>query len=468
MYFKFDNSYLNLDKKLFSYEKLNKIKNPKLLLFNEEVAKKLNIVQNKDLIDILSGNKELKNTISQAYAGHQFGYFNILGDGRAVLIGEHINHKNQRFDIQIKGSGVTRYSRSGDGKLTVSSALREYIYSYALEKLHIKSSSSLAIILTDDFAYREEIEETAFLVRVMESHIRVGTFEYVANFCSFEELKNFVDYVINRHFINIENKKNKYILFFEKVMQNLITMVINWYRVGFIHGVMNTDNMSITGTTFDFGPCSFLNSYEPKTTFSIIDTQKRYSFENQKKNLKFNLIVFAKTLIPLIDKDQKRAIKILNKKLDEFEKIFEEKFYQMMKKKLGINENILCKDLIDEFLLFMEKNELDYTNTFIELEQPNSFEDLLYKQKDFLMFRKKFLKIGLDTNLMKKNNPKIILRNYLIEKAIEEYKKEKKLDLFIDLLKNLKNPYKIDKINKKYQNPPKKQYDKNYFTHCNT
>ena len=468
MSFNFDTTYSKLNPKFFSYITLKNIENPQFLLLNNKLLNELNINEpEEELIQILSGNKLLEKPIAQRYAGHQFGYLNNLGDGRAALLGEHVIN-NKRVDIQLKGSGITPYSRGGDGLLTLNSALREYLYSIALTNLNIKSSQSLAVVQTNNQVIREEIEQGAILTRVMDSHIRVGTFEFVSYSSSKEELREFTNYVIKRHFNELENKKDKYLQFFEKVMNEQIDMIINWIRVGFVHGVMNTDNMSITGETFDYGPCAFMNSYNLNTKFSRVDTQGRYSFGNQKNILLWNLERFAETLIPIIDEEPKEAIKLLEKSLSKFEDLYEEKFNSMMKAKLGIKEEINCEKIIKKFQNWMQKNNPDYTNTFIELEHPGTFDDEEFQTNTFQNLRQELKEIGLDSTIMKKVNPHIIPRNYLVEEAIDEYVNKQDLTKFNQLLEVLENPYEINKKHKNYQQPPKKEYDLKYTTHCNT
>ena len=468
MSFNFDTTYSKLNPKFFSYITLKNIENPQFLLLNNKLLNELNINElEEELIQILSGNKLLEKPIAQRYAGHQFGYLNNLGDGRAALLGEHVIN-NKRVDIQLKGSGITPYSRGGDGLLTLNSALREYIYSIALTNLNIKSSQSLAVVQTNNQVIREEIEQGAILTRVMDSHIRVGTFEFVSYSSSKEELKEYTNYVIKKQFNELGNKKDKYLQFFEKVMNEQIDMIINWIRVGFVHGVMNTDNMSITGETFDYGPCAFMNSYNLNTKFSRVDTQGRYSFGNQKNILLWNLERFAETLIPIIDEEPKEAIKLLEKSLSKFEDLYEEKFNSMMKAKLGIKEEINCEKIIKKFQNWMQKNNPDYTNTFIELEHPGTFDDEEFQTNTFQNLRQELKEIGLDSTIMKKVNPHIIPRNYLVEEAIDEYVNKQDLTKFNQLLEVLENPYKTNKKHKNYQQPPKKEYDLKYTTHCNT
>jgi len=291
------NSYIGLPPRLYSKQLPEKSPKPKITYYNRNLALELGLesLTEVEVLDYFSGNRMPKGTtpISQAYAGHQFGHFTMLGDGRAILIGEQITPKNKRFDIQLKGAGKTPYSRLGDGRATLSSVLREYLISEAMYHLGIPTTRSLAVIQTGQKIYRERIHEGGLLTRVSSSHIRCGTFEFVKNFCSKDDLDIFVKYVIDRHYTQIANSKNSILDLFELVMNKQIDLIINWMRVGFIHGVMNTDNMSISGETIDYGPCAFMNTYNPNTVFSSIDKNKRYSFGSQPKITHWNLTIFA-------------------------------------------------------------------------------------------------------------------------------------------------------------------------------
>ena len=469
MIFNFDNTYVKLGSKFYSEITPEKIKNPRLLILNNELLKELNIRKTDDISEYLCANKLAANPIAMAYAGHQFGYFTMLGDGRAILLGEQITGRNERFDIQLKGSGITPYSRGGDGKAAAGSMLREYLYSAALEGLKIKTSRSLAVILTDEKVYRERIEEGALLVRVMESHIRIGTFEFIRYYHEEKDLAMLTDYVINRHYKEIlEKSGNRYINFYEIVMDNLINMVVGWLRVGFIHGVMNTDNMSITGETFDYGPCAFMNSYDLDTTFSSIDREGRYSFGNQRNILKWNLARFAEALLPIISTDQYHSADELNKVFMLFDDKFDAKFYSMMKNKLGISQEVKSNELIDDFLSWLEISKADYTNTFIALMDEGAVEDNIYQSGDFVKLKNRLSDAGLNKELMKQSNPYFILRNYLAEEAIDEYRENKSLEKINTLLEILKNPYENNLQYKTFQQPPEADYDERYKTFCNT
>ena len=469
----FNNSYLNLPKDFYSYVKAEKFSNPKIVIFNDELAKNLNLniknIIKDELSLIFSGQiSETNNRFySQAYAGHQFGYLTILGDGRALCLGEHINNNNERFDIQLKGSGKTPYSRNGDGKATLGSMLREYIISEAMHYLGIKTTRSLSVVLTGENILREKYFKGAILTRVAKSHIRFGTFEFANLFKDKKYIKELTDYSIRRHFPEITNKNNRIELFLEKIMDNQIDLIVDWMRVGFIHGVMNTDNMSIIGETIDYGPCAFMDEYNPKTVFSSIDQFGRYNFENQSKIALWNLARFAETLILLFDKDENIAIKKIENILDYYFKKFKIKWLKMMKMKIGlIKENKKDEFLINELLNIMHIFKLDYTNTFIELQnnQLNKYDFF----KEWLEKYNLRLKLELKKNnleLINKINPEIIPRNHIVEKILNQAENNDYYEL-IKFMKILKDPYNY-KILNEFRKPPNEK-EKVLKTFCGT
>ena len=415
----FDNSYSKLPDSFKENIKPIKVRNPELVLLNEDLAKELNLnfsdVDKDELSALFAGNILPKDsiTIAQAYAGHQFGHFTMLGDGRAVLIGEHVSRNKNRHDIQFKGSGKTAFSRNGDGRAALGPMLREYIISESMHNLNIPTTRGLAVVKTGETITREENLEGAILTRVASSHIRVGTFQYIAARNKRDELKILLDYVIKRHFPNIEDSKNKPIEFLKIVLQRQIDLVVNWMRVGFIHGVMNTDNMSISGETIDYGPCAFMDTYDPKTVFSSIDHQGRYAYCNQPIITKWNLARFAECLIPLIDKNQNRAVEIATEVLSSFEKKYEEKWIDMMSSKLGIlkredNNKILVLDL----LTWMHEKKMDYTNTFCHLMNINIHKDKNFEDLYFQEWKKKWKNKLSDNNDLDKSIE--LMKSFLI------------------------------------------------------
>ena len=457
----FQDSYIDLPDIFYSKVKPDIFNDKKLILFNKDLAKEINLnfdnYDEQQICDILLGKKLLnKEFFSQAYAGHQFGHFTILGDGRALLLGEHITHDNKRLDIQLKGSGKTPYSRNGDGKAALGPMIREYLISESMHNLGIPSTRALAVISTGENVYREKIEPGAILIRVAKSHIRVGTFQFGSLLKKKSEFDNLISYTINRLYPEIVDTDNKYISFFEKVCETQINLVLEWMRVGFIHGVMNTDNVSISGETIDYGPCAFLDNYNPKTVFSSIDRAGRYSFENQPKIILWNLARFAETFLHLIDNKEKKAVEIVEEILNKYNEKFEINWNNMMSKKLYLDTNI-DQSIIKEFLDLMHIYKLDYTNTFISV-QNNSLDKNIFK--DWI---KKYNKLSLKK--YKNINPYFIPRNHIIEKIINETYGGN-FSLLNEFKEILKDPYNKN-INQKFVNPPSDN-EKVYQTFCGT
>jgi len=464
MTFSFDTTYKELDSNLYSRVTPKSIANPEILVLNDELCADIGLDTAKLNAQVLAGQDRLEEPIAQAYAGHQYGNFTVLGDGRAMILGEYVHDRN-RYDIQLKGSGRTPYSGKGDGNATISSMLREYLYSYAMQNLNIKTSRSLAVVETDEAVERRQTEPGAILVRVMNSHIRYGTFQYVASQAS-DELQRFTDYVIDRHYPKLQQKDRTYLEFFDAVIQSSIEMVVDWLRVGFIHGVMNTDNMSIDGETFDYGPCAFINYYDEETVFSAIDKNGRYTFGNQRPILRWNLERFAKALQPLCTQSA-LTYDELEDKLDEFEDRFDAHYYTMMRKKLGINSDGE-DELVDDFLEWLRKSNADYTNTFLELETPGTFDDPVFVTTEFEQLQNKLNAVGLNEELMQEANPRYIPRNYLVEEALGAYLETGDLSKFKRLLTVLETPYTSKDVGSQFQQPPSREFDAEYTTYCNT
>ena len=462
----FENSYLTLPKIFYSNTKPENFKNLKVILKNEKLLRFLNIKE-KEFENLLinSINNKNINYFSQAYAGHQFGHFTILGDGRATLLGEHINKKNERFDIQLKGSGKTPYSRNGDGKGTLKSMLREYIISEAMHNLNISTTRSLAIIKTGEKIFRTSFEEGGILVRVAKSHIRVGTFQLARLSKEKKDVEDLLEYSIKRLYPEILKKNDRYLQFFKKICESQINLIVEWQRIGFIHGVMNTDNMSISGETIDYGPCAFMDEYNPNKKFSSIDHNGRYAFNNQPRIALWNLARLAETILHLIDKNQDKAIKKIEKILQLYEKKYHELWMSMMRDKININNfNKNDEKLIKELLDLMHVFKLDYTNTFVDIEnnviQKHNF------MKEWYEKLKERRQLNDNKKTINKNiNPKIIPRNHMVEKILDEVEKGKynNLDSF---LINLKNPYKNDKPNEFIREP--NDQEKVHQTFCGT
>ena len=475
----FDNTYSKLSNTFKEDIKPTPVHDPELVILNKELAKDLNLdfskIDNKDLAKLFSGNSlpENANPIAQAYAGHQFGHFTMLGDGRAVLLGEHLVGQKDRFDIQFKGSGRTSFSRGGDGRAVLGPMLREYIISEAINALKIPTTRSLAVVKTGEKVVRENLLPGAILTRVASSHIRVGTFQYIAAKQNIDDLNILVDYTINRHYPEIKLSKNKALDLLNLVMERQCQLVVDWMRVGFIHGVMNTDNTAISGETIDYGPCAFIDHYSPKVVFSSIDKLGRYSFANQAPIIKWNLSRFAECLIPMIDKNEDTAIKIATEIIDNFEKIYEVKWLNMMRDKLGLfGENTNDKELINNLLSWMENNKADYTNTFCYLMNIRINNSEIYNDKIFINWLDVWKKRSLMNNgskekqldIMLNVNPSVIPRNHKVEEALTSANDDD-LKVMNKLLSVLDKPYGDQKDIEEYQSPSD---NKEYQTFCGT
>jgi len=478
---RFDNSYSKLPDTFKEEVKPTPVNKPEIVIVNNDLAKELNLdfskINSKDLAQIFSGNllPDEAKTIAQAYAGHQFGHFTMLGDGRAVLLGEHLVNKNDRFDIQFKGSGKTSFSRRGDGRAALGPMLREYMISEAIHALNIPTTRSLAVVKTGEKIVREELLQGAILTRVASSHIRVGTFQYIAAKQDIKDLQILVDYTIDRHYPEIKSSDNRILDFLNLVMDKQCQLVVSWMSVGFIHGVMNTDNMAISGETIDYGPCAFMDQYDPKTVFSSIDQFGRYSFENQPRITKWNLARFAECIVNLIDSDEDKAIKIATETINNFEKIYENKWLNMMRNKLGLfGEDKNDKKLISDLLDWMKNNKADYTNTFCYLMKTNNTDDQIFEDKNFIKWQERWykrLKINNTSeekyfDLMRSVNPNVIPRNHKVEEALKAAN-ENNFELFHNLLKVLKSPYDTTADLSDYQKPAP-HTDEKYQTFCGT
>ena len=480
----FNNSYLKLPNILYS--KVNPVptKDPKLIILNKDLYEDLGLnfdsFSKENIAKLFSGNILPKNSesIAQAYAGHQFGNFAILGDGRATLLGEHTINKNQtKVDIQLKGSGKTPYSRNGDGRATLTSMMREFLFSEAMHGLNIPTTRSLAVVSTGELINREKSHIGGVLTRVAASHLRIGTFQYAALHKNNDLLSRLVDYSLERHYPNAKIEKNKAITLLQSVIEKQLSLTVNWMRVGYIMGVANTDNVTISGESIDFGPCSFMNAYNQSTVFSSIDYQGRYAFGNQPIIAHWNLSRFAETLIPLIDSDYNNSIKIGEEIINNFSEKYKYKWLEMMKSKLGFygfdngDEKFILK-----ILRWMTDNNADYTNTFCFLMNDLNIKDPLYKKNSFELIhdewkkriQKNTINIEMTNILMMTNNPKVIPRNYIVEEALDDISINNNFLKFNNLLDVVKNPYHLNNKIKNSQVPPNFLYDKVYKTYCGT
>lgn len=441
----FTQPYKVLDSEMYEEKLSNNLTNPEWIKYNKELSDVLQIdLHNDEGLKLLSGSLQGYPYYAQAYAGHQYGSFVILGDGRALNIGE----TESGIELQLKGSGRTRFSRRGDGNATLYSMLREYLISEAMYHLHIPTTRSLSIIGTNQLVQRENLHKGAILTRTAKSHIRIGTFEY-ARVLGIEKVQELLEYSINKYYPNKD-----YLTFFESVLDNQAKLLSEWMSVGFIHGVLNTDNVLITGESIDFGPCAFMNAYNPSTVFSSIDTYGRYQYQNQPAITSWNLARLAETMIDLYE-EKDEAIERLNTILMSFESRYKNYYYQKMSRKLGLNKvNI---KLVKELLNLMKEHGLDYTNTFKDLTLQNEIPNI----SEWVI---KWNKLNPNFDLMKELNPIVIPRNHLVEEALNKAAFENDFTYFDALLNIVQHPFDIPDDSKYLESKDLE----NYKTYCGT
>lgn len=475
-------TYTSLPEKFYSLKEPVPVKDPEIVLFNKQLAKDLGLnfeeVDDKQLAQLFAGNvfPDGSKPFAQAYAGHQFGNFTMLGDGRAIMLGEQLAPDGKAMDIQFKGSGRTVFSRGGDGRATLKAMLREYLISEAMHGLGISSTRSLAVVTTGEPVYREQVQAGSILTRVAQSHIRVGTFEFTRQYLSEEELKELLNYTIERHYPACRDTENPALEFFNAVMKRQAALIADWIRVGFIHGVMNTDNMSVAGESIDFGPCAFINTYDPKTVFSSIDAQGRYAFGNQPQIAHWNLSCLASALLPLFHTDKEIAITIAQEALNSFPGLYRKEWLGVMRNKLGLmEEESKDKELVEDLLDLMQEFKMDYTNTFIALGTDNLIGDQGMDSPGFQEWYLRWIKrAGSDgqpleaaQKIMSKHNPHFIPRNHLVEEALENAATGD-MKLFHTLLDLLREPYTPNTAFSTYQVSPQAEWEENYKTFCGT
>ena len=406
-----DQSTLNLPEGFYARQHPQPVRSPEMVLWNGDLAADLGL--EKDL-GLYAGNcvPESLNPIAQAYAGHQFGHFTMLGDGRAILLGEAVDREGGVWDVQLKGSGRTPFSRGGDGRAALEPMLREYLISEAMVALGIPSTRSLCVVASGESVMRESALPGAILTRVASSHLRVGTFEYAASYQGEEALGSLLRFAVKRHDPNCERA----IDFFQGVLERQASLVAKWMAVGFVHGVMNTDNVAISGETIDYGPCAFMDRYDPDTVFSSIDQQGRYAYANQPQICHWNLAVLAGALLPLFDAEEEAAEQRARECLDRFPACFRSCWQQAMNAKLGLS-TVRAGDeqLVGELLERMHQTQADYTRTFYDLDPAaplSGFEDWHRKWERRLEGERDPLR------RMTENNPAVIPRNHQVEAAL--------------------------------------------------
>ena len=495
--FNFDTSYLNLPGAFYTPVSPTPVALPQLVVFNRELANDLGL--DADLLAtaesalVFGGNvlPEGATPIAQAYAGHQFGHFTMLGDGRAILLGEQITPNGERYDIQLKGPGKTPYSRRGDGRAALGPMLREYIISEAMFALGIPTTRSLAVVATGEPVYRENVLPGAVLTRVAASHIRVGTFEYASAKGDISLIQALADYTMRRHYGETINAENPHLAFFQAVAERQAQLIAKWMQVGFIHGVMNTDNMALSGETIDYGPCAFLDAYDTATVFSSIDQHGRYAFANQPRIASWNLARLAETLLPLFADDEQAAIALAQQALVDFGESFNRHWLSGMRKKLGLqNEEEADSELVTALLSLMQQHQADYTNTFRRLSGSASASapaenhgttanalpgtETLFATAEFTAWagnwwarvkRQSISPTEALTN-MRAINPAVIARNHKVEEALKAAENGD-MSAVHDLVAAVKQPYVESAENKDYREAAPQSAEP-YRTFCGT
>lgn len=461
---KMEHTYTELPDMFFTQTNPTPVQDPALILFNDVLAKELGLngeMLKEEGAQIFAGNQlaDEFNPIAQAYAGHQFGNFTMLGDGRAILLGEQKTPTGELRDIQLKGAGKTPYSRGGDGRAGVGPMLREYIISEAMHGLGIPTSRALAVTSTGEPIIRETMLDGAIVTRVASSHLRVGTFQYAAAYGTKDDIRALADYAIQRHDPDLVSSENKFMQFLKRVIDRQASLIAKWQLVGFIHGVMNTDNMTISGETIDYGPCAFMNTFDPSTVFSSIDIQGRYAFANQPNIGGWNIARFAESLLPLFLEDEDQAVELAQEAISNFGPIYYEYWLMGMREKLGLmrKEDGDAK-LIDALLTLMEDHQADYTTTFIDLTFDSNSETSLERSSAFsewkIRWKKRLEKEERSSEQifehMKSVNPAIIPRNDLVEEALKAAVDHQDFSLVKRLNELLQDPYAHTEAQEKY------------------
>lgn len=480
---KFDNSYARLPEKLYSKQSPVPVSQPELAVLNERLAASLGLnadaLRSEEGVAALGGNRvpEGAEPLAQAYAGHQFGHFTMLGDGRAILLGEQITPSGERLDVQLKGAGRTAFSRGGDGRAALGPMLREYIISEGMHGLGIPTTRSLAVVTTGEPVYRETELPGAILTRIAASHIRVGTFQYTSAWGTSEELRTLVDYALHRHYPDAAHTgDNASLILLREVMKRQAALIAKWQLVGFIHGVMNTDNMAISGETIDYGPCAFMDTYDLETVFSSIDRQGRYAYGNQPYIAAWNLARLAEALVPVLHDDEEQAVKMAEDEIRQFTGMFYSHWLGGMRAKLGLfgeepEDESLAKDLLD----LMQKNKADFTNTFRALTLGKPEDTGLTCDAEFAQWQERWqARRGrqqeseeASLQLMKTSNPAVIPRNDRVEEALEAAVEREDYSVMEKLLSALADPYAYSPEQEEYAKLPEGSAQP-YRTFCGT
>jgi protein adenylyltransferase len=473
--FAFDNTYARELDGFYVNCKATQVRSPRLVKFNRELAEELGL--DVDALDsdrgarIFAGNETPAGAmpLAQAYAGHQFGGFVAqLGDGRALLLGEIVDHQGQRRDIQLKGSGPTPFSRAGDGRAALGPVLREYLIGEAMHRLGIPTTRALAAVITGEPVFRESVLPGAVLTRVAASHVRFGTFQFFAARAEQEKVRRLADYVIDRHYPEIKGCEDPYLQLIDRVAERQAELVARWMHVGFIHGVMNTDNMAISGETIDYGPCAFMDLYDPATVFSSIDSHGRYAYANQPRIAQWNLARFAETLLPLIDADRTCAIARVTDVVNTFPEKYEQHWLTGMRAKLGLlSEEEADLNLATGFLTAVEGNKVDYTLAFRSLAdaavgKENRIRALFADPSAYATWSEHWrARLSRDTveprqraEKIRLANPAFIPRNHRVEEALSAAVDQGDYGPFDTMLKILSRPFEDQPEFAAFAEPP--------------
>ena len=459
-----EHTYAELPQLFYSHAAPTAVRDPRLAAFNRPLAITLGLepetLERPDGVAMFAGNAlpEGSRPIAQAYAGHQFGHFTSLGDGRAILLGEQITPSGDRMDIQLKGGGPTPFSRRGDGRAALGPMLREYIISEAMHALGIPTTRSLAVVTTGEPVYRETVLQGAVLTRVAASHIRVGTMQFAAQWAAAQgdesATRALADYTRARHYPELAGSPEPYIALFDAILARQASLIARWQLVGFIHGVMNTDNMALSGETIDYGPCAFMDAYDPATVFSSIDAGGRYAYGNQPPIAQWNLARLAEAMLPLFDRDVDRAVERATSALDRFPGLFEQHWLDGMRAKLGLfTREHDDAALVNDLLAWMHRRSADFTNTFRLLTSgrldgdtangtadPDPDLEAWHHRLEARRGRQS-QSLAETRTLMRQHNPAFIPRNHNVEEALLAATSRDDVSVMERLLEVLATPY---------------------------
>jgi len=464
----FDNSYAQLPASFYTRQAMQPVADPALIKINPALAEELGVdakwLNSAAATRVFAGNEQPfgADPLAMVYAGYQFGNWNPrLGDGRAVLLGEIVAANGARFDLQLKGSGPTHYSRGGDGRSPLGPVIREYLVSEAMAALGVPTTRALAAISTGESVFREQSEPGGVLTRVASSHIRFGTFQYFSAQQDQTALKQLADYTLNRHYPDLSESEHPYLNLLEQVIERIAALVAKWQALGFIHGVMNTDNMLICGETIDYGPCAFMDTFKADTVYSAIDQQGRYAYQNQPSIAHWNLMTLAQALLPLFDANPDRAVELAKQKLQEFPARFDHYYQQCCAAKLGMTPSPKSSALFAQLLNLIETHRRDFTQSFVKLADSLGTNTPIIEHEAGHTWHQRWQASALENepehqvkSRMLQANPVVIPRNHLIAQAIEEAYQHDRFDHFEALLIATTNPYDRAYANTIFAQPP--------------